>query len=172
MKHHSPSIDTTGYLLRALDLSLSEYRYTRSPTSSLYELAVFPFLCFDFSLDVWFSVRNVCWRRRFSLSEMGSCSRVNWLRWFHNSLADRPELNRNARIKFCNSYDKTQLRIRVVSPTFPFAPESFRPLSLSPRVVSPPGRFAHCPVRPWVVSPTFPFAPESFRPLIKFYFYN
>ena len=63
------------------------------------------------------------------------------------------------------------LRIRVVSPTFPFAPESFRPLSLSPRVVSPPGRFAHFPVRPWVVSPTFPFAPESFRHLIKFYFY-
>ena len=39
-------------------------------------------------------------------------------------------------------------RIRVVSPTFPFAPESFRPLSFSPRVVSPPGRFAHFPVRP------------------------
>ena len=38
--------------------------------------------------------------------------------------------------------------IRVVSPTFPFAPESFRPLSLSPRVVSSPGRFAHFPVRP------------------------
>ena len=38
-------------------------------------------------------------------------------------------------------------RIRVVSPTFPFAPESFRPLSLSPRVVSLPGRFAHFPVR-------------------------
>ena len=46
-------------------------------------------------------------------------------------------------------------RIRVVSPTFPFAPESFRPLSLSPRVVSPPGRFAHFPVRPWVVSPPY-----------------
>ena len=60
------------------------------------------------------------------------------------------------------------LRIRVVSPTFPFAPESFRPLSLSPRIVSPPGRFAHFPVRPWVVSPTSPFAPESFRPLINF----
>ena len=45
--------------------------------------------------------------------------------------------------------------IRVVSPTFPFAPESFRPLSLSPRVVSPPGRFAHFPVRPWVVSPPY-----------------
>ena len=40
------------------------------------------------------------------------------------------------------------VRLRVVSPTFPFAPESFRPLSLSPRVVSPPGRFAHFPVRP------------------------
>ena len=38
--------------------------------------------------------------------------------------------------------------IRVVSPTFPFALESFRPLSLSPRVVSPPGRFAYFPVRP------------------------
>ena len=61
-------------------------------------------------------------------------------------------------------------RIRVVSPTFPFAPESFRPLSLSPPVVSPPGRFAHFPFRPWVVSPTSPFAPESFRPHIKFYF--
>ena len=59
--------------------------------------------------------------------------------------------------------------IRVVSPTFPFASESFRPLSFSSRVVSPPGRFAHFPVRPWVVSPTFLFAPESFRPLIKFY---
>ena len=46
--------------------------------------------------------------------------------------------------------------IRVVSPTFPFAPESFRPLSLSPRVVSP-----------LVVSPPFPFAPESFRPLSR-----
>ena len=56
--------------------------------------------------------------------------------------------------------------IRVVSPTFPFATESFRPLSLSPRVVSPPGRFAHFPVRPlsrfalfpvrpWVVSPPY-----------------
>ena len=61
--------------------------------------------------------------------------------------------------------------IRVVSPTFPFAPESFRPLSLLPRVVSPPGRFAHFPVRPWVVSPTTLFAPESFRPLIKFCFW-
>ena len=59
-------------------------------------------------------------------------------------------------------------RIRVVSPTFPFAPESFLPLSFSPRVVSPPGRFAHFPVHPWIISPTFPFAPESFRPLIKF----
>ena len=62
------------------------------------------------------------------------------------------------------------IRIRVVSPTFPFDPESFRPLSFSPRVVSSPCRFVHFPVRPWVVSPTFPFAPESFRPVIKFYF--
>ena len=61
--------------------------------------------------------------------------------------------------------------IRVVSPTFPFDPESFRPLSRSPRVVSPPGRFALFPVRPRVVSPTFPCVSESFRlPLIKFYF--
>ena len=56
-------------------------------------------------------------------------------------------------------------RIRVVSPTFPFAPESFRPLSLSPRRFapgsfrplsrSPLSRFTHFPVRPWVVSPPY-----------------
>ena len=46
----------------------------------------------------------------------------------------------------------TFTRIRIVSPTFPF-----RPLSLSPCVVSPPCCFVYYSVRPWVVSPTFPF---------------
>ena len=45
--------------------------------------------------------------------------------------------------------------IRVVSPTFSFAPESFRLLFILPRVVSP----------------NFPFAPESFRPLTLFFFF-
>ena len=44
---------------------------------------------------------------------------------------------------------------------------SGRPISISPRVVSPPSRFAHFYVRPWVVSPTFLFAPELFRPPFK-----
>ena len=48
--------------------------------------------------------------------------------------------------------------IRVVSTTIPFALESFRPLSLSPFVVSPPNRFVYFSFRPYVVSPTFPFA--------------
>ena len=68
-------------------------------------------------------------------------------------------------------------RIRVVSSTFAFAPESFRPFSLSPGVVSPPGsfrplsrsplsRFAHFPVRPRVVSPPYKilFLVLLFRP--------
>ena len=41
-------------------------------------------------------------------------------------------------------------RLRVVSPTFPFAPESFHPPSRSPL-----NRFAHFPVRPRVVSPPY-----------------
>ena len=63
------------------------------------------------------------------------------------------------------------LGIRVVSPSFPFAPESFRPLSLSPRVVSPPDRFAHSR-SPLSRFAHFPFVPESFREteIIKFYF--
>ena len=60
--------------------------------------------------------------------------------------------------------------IRAVSTTIPFAPESFRPLSLSPWVVSPPNRFVFFSVRPCVVSPTFPFASWVDSPPYKFLF--
>ena len=37
-------------------------------------------------------------------------------------------------------------------PHFPFAPELFRPFSVSPRIVSPPSSFVHFPIRLRVVS--------------------
>ena len=58
--------------------------------------------------------------------------------------------------------------IRVVSTTIPFAPESFRPFSLSPWVVSPPNRFVNFSVRPCVVSPTVASRVDS--PPYKFCF--
>ena len=79
----------------------------------------------------------------------------------------------------------TFICIRVVSTTIPFAPESFRPLSISPRVVSPrivsptfhfapsrftPNRFVYFSVRPCVVSPTFLFASWVDSPTYKFCF--
>ena len=60
--------------------------------------------------------------------------------------------------------------IRVFSTTIPFAPESFRPLSLSPWIVSPPNRFVYFSVRPCVVSPTLPFASRVDSPPYKFCF--
>ena len=46
-------------------------------------------------------------------------------------------------------------RIRVVSPTFHFAPSRFAPMSFRPLSRSPLSLFAHFPVRPWVVSPPY-----------------
>ena len=82
------------------------------------------------------------------------------------SNAKQTAFNKHARVFTPQLIDNyLSKRIRVVSPTFPFAPESFRPLSLSPRRYvpesfrplfrSPLSRFAHFPVRPRVVSPPY-----------------
>ena len=90
--HYSLSMDTTRYQLRACDLFLSQYRYTKSPTPISWGCKNLSLLYLDRSLYAWFVKRSCCWCKITSMLEIQSCLCVNWLHCVHNSCVESPLL--------------------------------------------------------------------------------
>ena len=102
--HQESAIYAIMYLSRALVLSISCFKYTKSPTCRAGTSGCRSLGALDLALGRWFATRVWCWDDTMSLSENGSWSPVIWSRWVHISRADKPPcLRRELRLAVANA---------------------------------------------------------------------